>query len=502
MALTDQQIEALAMFRLGENTVVQAGAGTGKTSTLRAMGESTRRIGQFTAFNKAVVEDAALAMPPNVACATSHSISFRARGKHYRHRLDSPRMRSPDIARRLRIDPVPIRVHGVKKVLAPGLLGSLTLRAIANFCYSADTEPAPRHVPYQLGIDPMGMDGRRGMDNNNIVREALARPMLEAWADISDLSGSLPFSPDCYMKLWALDSPHIPGDFILLDEAQDTAPVLLGALLEQDAQLVAVGDSQQALYEWRGAIDALSKIPAEATSFLTKSWRFGPAIAEVANAALAMLDTPLRLTGCDIDSRVGRIVGEPNAILCRTNAEAMKTVLRYQKDSVRVHLVGGGTEVASFARGAQQLQDERWTSHPDLACFSSWDEVLEYVQQDPRGDELRLLVSLVEEFGVEVILKALEYMPAEEGAEVIVSTAHKSKGREWATVRLASDFPEPDGEGWHGEWRLLYVAATRAREQLDISGCEPLVKLMDGEAKPKSESIPFAYNGEGDGQDY
>lgn len=497
MRLTDEQVEAVAMFRLGQSLRVEAGAGTGKTSTLRQIGLSTRRIGQFTAFNKAVVEDAALAMPENVACATSHSIAYRARGKQYRHRLDSGRMRSMEIARRLRIDSLPLRVPGGIKTLSAGHLASLTLRAIANFCYSADPEPLPRHVPYQLGIDPMEENGRRGMTNNLIVREALARPLLEAWADISSTNGTLPFTPDCYMKIWALDSPRIPGDFILLDEAQDTAPVLLGALLEQDAQLVAVGDSQQALYEWRGAINALAQIPAEATTFLTRSWRFGPAIAEVANAVLAMLPTELRISGCDTESRVGRIDGDPRAILCRTNAEAMKTVLRYQKEGTKAHLVGGGTEIASFARGAQQLQEDHWTAHPDLSCFTSWDEVLEYTAQDPRGDELRLMVSLVEEFTVEVILKALEFMPGEEQAAIIVSTAHKSKGREWPSVRLAGDFQEPDGEGWDGEWRLLYVAATRAREVLDISLCEPLQHLLDPD-KPrpaKADRLPWEPDG-------
>jgi superfamily I DNA/RNA helicase len=67
-------------------------------------------------------------------------------------------------------------------------------------------------------------------------------------------------------------------------------------------------------------------------------------------------------------------------------------------------------------------------------------------------------------------------MIAESEADVIVSTAHKSKGREWSTVRLAGDFAEPleRGAGADGELRLLYVAATRARDVLDLRACEPL----------------------------
>jgi superfamily I DNA/RNA helicase len=56
--------------------------------------------------------------------------------------------------------------------------------------------------------------------------------------------------------------------------------------------------------------------------------------------------------------------------------------------------------------------------------------------------------------------------------EIILTTAHKSKGREWDVVWLASDFPS----NWNnkGEWvglrdeerNLLYVAVTRARKHL------------------------------------
>nr|WP_249816408.1 UvrD-helicase domain-containing protein [Bradyrhizobium sp. 180] len=56
------------------------------------------------------------------------------------------------------------------------------------------------------------------------------------------------------MKLWALSNPAIAADFILLDEAQDTNPVVLDVLRKQPAQMVYVGDKYQQIYEWRGAV--------------------------------------------------------------------------------------------------------------------------------------------------------------------------------------------------------------------------------------------------------
>ena len=49
------------------------------------------------------------------------------------------------------------------------------------------------------------------------------RVHAEHGRDLSDPQGSLPFSHDHYVKVWQLNKPVISADYILLDEAQDTA---------------------------------------------------------------------------------------------------------------------------------------------------------------------------------------------------------------------------------------------------------------------------------------
>ena len=66
--------------------------------------------------------------------------------------------------------------------------------------------------------------------------------------------------------------------------------------------------------------------------------------------------------------------------------------------------------------------------------------------------------------------------------DCIVTTAHKSKGLEFNKVKLGGDFfyKEAAAPGekilTEDEARLLYVAATRAKKQLDISALNPLFK--------------------------
>lgn len=230
----------------------------------------------------------------------------------------------------------------------------------------------------------------------------------------------------------------------------------------------------QQIYSFTGAVNALAQVQVETRTFLTQSFRFGPAVAEVANQVLAALDADLRIVGTPaLESRVCTLA-EPDAILCRTNAEAVTEMLKTIESGRKAHLVGKGAEVISFVKGAVQLMDEGWSSHFDLGCFKTWAEVQTYVEEDEQGGDLRLLVNLIDEFGAETILNALENMPKERDADVVICTAHKSKGLEWNRVRLAGDFPEqPKDE----ELRLLYVAVTRARLELDITAVPFLATL-------------------------
>lgn len=464
---TGEQETAMSLFSGGDSLAIEAGAGTGKTATLRLIAESTSRRGQYVAFNKAIVVEAGAKMPGTVTCSTAHSLAFRAVGRRYSDRLrNSRRMKSLDIALMLGIEEVATDT----KVMAKSFLGGLVMASVSRFCQGADDEISARHVPYIEGID-MPRDGQRTYANNRVVAHSLEPALRRAWADLMSDNGRLPFRHDHYLKAWQLSGPRIAADYILFDEAQDANPVMMAIVVAQEhAQLVWVGDSQQQIYTFTGAVNALSKVPANQRSFLTQSFRFGEAIADVANTILDRLpNAELRLVGTPSIASVVGPVADPDAVLTRTNAAAVETVLHTQQMGRQAALVGGGEEVVRFAKGAQDLMTVGRSEHPDLACFDSWGEVQAYVNEDEQGGELRLMVSLVDRFGVPTILDALDRVIREEDADVTVSTAHKAKGREWDSVQLAGDFPEPDKQG-DEELRLLYVACTRAKRELDIEG--------------------------------
>lgn len=471
---TEEQEAALELFATGDPLVIEAGAGTGKTSTLDMLSRSTRRGGAYVAFNKAIVMEGRHRFPMNVESRTIHSLAYRAVvTDDFRGRLNAKRMRSSELAGLMGAQRIVIELPGKPpRVLAAGFVASLVMLSLTKFCQSDALEPGPEHVPFLPAIEAEPGSCR----NNERVREVLAPYMAEAWADLQSPRGRLPFRPDHYLAMWALGEPRIPGDFVLVDEAQDVDPRQMQAISRSaeatGQQLVFVGDTQQQIYEWRGAVNALATVEGAHRTFLTMSFRFGPAIAEAANCLLEQLDAELRLRGSDRASRLA-LLGSADAVLCRTNAAAVEAFLRLRDDGAKPHLVGGADDVIRFAWGAQALQAGRPTDHPDLACFTSWFEVQEYVADDPQGGELALLVKLLDEYGIDIVLDALDGMIAEEAADVVVSTAHKSKGREWPRVRLAGDFPHDPDRITAEENRLAYVAVTRAQDALDPYRCVP-----------------------------
>jgi superfamily I DNA/RNA helicase len=466
---TGEQQAVIDAYQTNTSLVIEAGAGTGKTSTLRMLAAcNPRRRGVYVAYNKAIASDAKCSFPASVTCATAHSLAFRAVGRRFAHRLNGPRMPARQTAKELGITrPLPVRHAGL---LAPQQVARLVMETITRFCHSDAAQVQPWHVPKTPGLDDPASVA--------VLREALVPLAQRAWADLSDPNGRLRFTHDCYLKLWQLSDPKLVADYVLLDEAQDANPVV-AAIVErqQHAQRILVGDRCQAIYGWRGAIDAMSRFHAEQRLCLSQSFRFGPAVAAEANKWLQLLDAPLRLRGFNrITSTVGP-VAYPDAVLCRTNAEAVRQLLVAGDDGRRVALVGGGTEIRRLAEAAISLRAGAGTDHPELFAFRSWGEVQEYVEQDASGSDLKVLVQLIDTYGAEVVIDIVDRLSPEETAEVVVSTAHKAKGREWASVRIASDFPEPrrshngqPAEVPRADAMLAYVAVTRARQALDPQG--------------------------------
>lgn len=446
------------------------------------------RKGLYLAFNKAVQVEADKRFPKTVTAKTAHSLAYGKVGKHYRARLNGPRVPAWQLAERFAVEGFSI---GPDHQIPPRAIAATAAGTVRRFTHSADTEISDKHV--------LRLDGLTPAAHAALADHVL--PYAEAmWADLQDPDGDKArFEHDTYLKIWALSDPVLPYDYIMLDEAQDANPVLLDVLSKQDqSQRILVGDPNQSIYSWRGALNALGRWQSQSTLHLTESFRFGPEVAAEANKWLSIreLECDLRVVGRGPKARIGPI-GRADAILCRTNAGAVGEALDLiDRPSERVAIVGGGKAIKDMALAAVELQAGKTTSHPELAAFENWEAVREYVRTEDGAEDLAVFVRLVEQHGPDVLIDGVDALVDEQRGRptTTISTAHKAKGREWPSVRVGNDFFEPGLDEYgklqrldKSEAMLCYVTVTRAKRHLDNDSLAWIDYYLAGDASPEQQ---------------
>lgn len=462
--LTEEQKEAIYCIISMQDTKVQAPAGSGKTFTLEAAAhEMQNKRGFYLAFNKAIADSAKQKFTVNVDCRTGHSVAFGGMGYKYKDRLG--KITGTLIAKQMFIGDTGM-------FNTPSAKGYIILDTIRRFCFSADRTIEEKHVPV--------IKGPYQEEHIPQIRADIVPWARNVWNDMKDKKGKLPITHDTYLKLWALSDPVIRKDFILFDEAQDANPVMLDVISKQThAQKIFVGDKFQQIYSWRGAINAMDNIKVTHSTHITQSFRFGDAIAKMANDILqgymAPHLAPPSIRGLeDKDSEVTLSpIENPDVIICRTNAGVISNVFKYIESDTNVYVQGGVNQMMLMLKGARDLQEGRKTYAPDLALFNTWDEVIECSETES-GMDLRSFVKMVKDRGIPELIEALNSTAMyANGADLTLTTAHKAKGLEWERVKLYGDFAtsidtKPLDQS---EINLLYVASTRALTTLDISLC-------------------------------
>lgn len=484
---TGEQAEAIRLFNTGGSLKINAYAGSGKTSTLEFLAASTNRRGHYLAFNRSIVADARRKFPSTVTCTTTHGLAFSAMAGRFNGNTG-----------KLTQSLTPNHIVGLLNLTSWRVTETVTLNArslgyliretIHKFTISASSEISIDHVPVYGGMTMLPGPSLTS------VQHFCLKGARHIWARMIDPADDLALGHDGYLKLWALGAPSIKTEYILLDEAQDTNAVLLGVLKHQTCQIVFVGDRYQQIYEWRGAENAMERFETAHSSSLTTSFRFGNGIAAGANKILGFLDAPDTLKGNP--ARTSRIapVPLPRAILARSNANVIAAVIEALDGNRRPHLIGGAEDLKRMLRGVIHLKDYKPTDVPEFFGFTSWNDVLEFAGTE-EGEHLVTFVKLVEERGETHLLWLLDKVVEETDADVVISTVHKAKGREWPTVRLVGDFlqtatticPKTGRRLFLNTFepaslRLLYVAMTRAQETVEFS--KPLIELLRNGPSP------------------
>ena len=478
MTPTQEQQYVIAAALEGKDLCIQARAGCGKTSTLVLTANSLVKPSLYLAYNKAMAEEAKEKFPSHVEVRTTHSLAYAYVGNQYRHKLERPRGKYINIAatggevgKFFKIKPIALSKDKELSVAAIGLAIKST---VDSFEYSADTEIKDKHIPNWLIKD---FKKRKGFAEAPF-RKLVLKYAKMLWEERIDLSSIVKINHDTYMKLFQLSKPKLEGfEVIYGDEFQDVNACFLSIFCNQDAQLIAVGDSYQSIYQWRGSVDALEQLEFEELQ-LTKSFRFGQAIADVATKVLRDKHTGeciAQLTGMEtIESTatLDDLSSEyPYTMLFRTNATLLAQAVTFIKDGVKLNIETDMSDFVKLLNSALALYtgDIKSVKHQDIIPFNTWEEMTTEASSNP---ELSRVAKIIKDGDALDYIRTLETHYNVRDPNVILTTAHKAKGREWDTVVLADDFPSVfDNKGKFAgledqERNLVYVAVTRAKKKL------------------------------------
>ncbi len=467
---TQEQLDILSAFKENRVLKVNAVAGSGKSSTLRLLAENNHEPSLYICFNKVVAEEASEKFPQHVVCKTTHSLAYSYFGTKLRHKMKRPfggyrnvAWTPAEIAKYFKIQDFPC---GDDNDIKANAIASFAKQTVRKFQNSPEKKIGQDHLPRAELKDIRRL--HPDIEIKKLMLEIL-KFANRLWKERTDVISPVMADHDTYMKLWQLSDPVLNYKTIYVDEAQDSNPVLLDVLSKQKhCKIVYVGDTYQSIYEFRNAKNAMELIDAP-TKVLSKSFRYGQ---EIADIATFIIRDAIQVKGLEsIPSKIVEITDKPYTKLFRTNAALLTEAVSLVSQGYKVHCAISADEYIKKLKSAEALfmRDYKNVKEDSIVPYSNWYELLEASKEDP---ELKRIANTVKDAKVQEFINAIEQLTdSTEQADILLTTAHKSKGKEWDNVIVADDF---DIERIFGEViyqqdiNLLYVACTRAIKKLDV----------------------------------
>jgi hypothetical protein len=274
---------------------------------------------------------------------------------------------------------------------------------------------------------------------------------------------------------------------IFVDEAQDLNAIqhlMLQRLVDRGARIIAVGDTRQAIYGFRGAMTSSMSILKSHFDMrelpLSITYRCDRRIVDLAQSIVPHI-RPREGAGEGevIYSDTIAIATVPlNAlIVCRNNAPIFSLAMSALRERIPVRVMSNFTEqlksfVKSFKTRDLTILEERLTKWHEHEMKQAAESEF-YGRMAFLTDKYESVLSLIRESStVDDVLNALEKFGNSKIGPTL-STIHKAKGLEAPSViilnreKLPSRFAKSDAALMQ-EDNLLYVAITRAQHNLNI----------------------------------
>ena len=466
--------EQIAIYEEIENTqnhvVINAGAGTGKTTTIV---ESANRINcnaAFLAFNKSIATELGNKLPSNVEAKTFHAFGFAA-----------------------------LRNAGIKTKVNNRKSHQVIQELLGKDYYTA---PLSKLISLVKGSLVDGKDVksiRRLIDEYNISFESHREEeqAILAIPSVLTLMKTQTHHIDFDDMVWLpiVNNYSLPTyDMVFVDEAQDFNEVQRELILRvvNGGRCIIVGDKNQAIYGFRGAdsnsiamfVKRLEQSDRQITQLpLSISWRCPKEVVKEANRYVAQFSCPeTAIQGAVFENAQFNPQAE-DMVLCRYNAPLVSAFYDLISEGKSAYILGRDM-TKGLIKAVQKitknnhmgveefrqlfLQDFEFT----YAKLVKDDKLNQAYALEDKKDCILIFTHKATTVGG-IIEEIKRVFDGNDNGEIMLSTVHKAKGLEANNVYILATERMPHPKGNLEENNICYVAITRAKKNLFYCGPKP-----------------------------
>lgn len=519
---TAEQELVIGSMGSSESIMVEALAGTAKTTTLEMSAPQIKVPALALAFNKKIATEMQGRFPQNFSVKTLNALGHmawaRALPAGTRLVLDDRKLGKlvSQVAKDRKIDLHGDQWDALRRLVTAGMQAGLVPNELGPAGFVPDDLATWIDIGDQIGILP---------DETEFLLD-LARDILRQSIDLAK-RGTISFDDQIYCSVMLGGVfPQFPVVFV--DEAQDLSPLnheMLRLVLRPAGKLVAVGDEKQAIYAFRGAsgdsLDRIRKLkPKWATLGLKTTFRCPKVIVERqqghAPGYVAWPSNP--------DGRVIQLQGprpkqndldDPNegqepyewgwediqgampwprasiAILCRNNGPLFSMAMKLLRKQIGVTMLGRDIGKGLMALTRKLAPQDELPADLVMGKIREWEET-ESSRAIAGGHEERVagivdraecLYAIIEGAGCRdagELRTVLEKLFASQSGQVTLGSIHRSKGLEFDLVvhldpwRIPSRWAKKSADpvALRQEYNLKYVCETRTRHTLVLANVE------------------------------
>ena len=458
---------------------VEAKSGSGKTHTLVEIANVIKpNNGIYLAFNKHIATEASKKFHDGVKCMTTHSLAYQNTVRQLDLKVGWFNWKT--ITKKMRYE---------FKLFVIDSMNDFFLSKYTNFADFVIEEKKQN----------------RDMDNINKDIYKFTHFYIKAM-----FQGEIEITHAGYLKMYHMMLEkkkliHKEFDLIMLDEAQDSAPVVLEIFqLLPSKKKVMVGDPFQSIFKFNKCVNGFEELENQGTSKpMSQTFRCNPVLAkQIENFMKKHADPDFTFIGTEpTDEKIRTVmyISRTNSALVGKIIELMhggttfnmarKAKIVFELVLILIHLKPGGKIYSSEWKHLQEDADE-WNN--DTFLKQEFSSAFNYIS-DKYGEEpgIKSAIGVIGTHGRKKILEAYDFAIKHENDKnhkITIGTCHSLKGAEADKVHIVEDINnsirdliEEGKELWEyteadkEKINVVYVAYSRASKQLmNAEWLEPL----------------------------